>query len=298
MVEGFNSEAPANADTQTPAEPQHVDPPQPEVHIPQGEPVQQSKPENWEARFHTLQGKYNAEVPRLRAQLQDVQNASQTLLQQIEEMKRRPAPAEPETLVTDHDREAFGADMVDLMERAAKQHSQKVLREVEQIRAENAQLREKVGQVDQNVAVSANDAYVAKLTQAVSDWEQINGDERFLAWLGEVDPVFGAPRQAGLDAAYAKLDAAATARVFNTFKATIAQAPAPRNPQQELQRQVAPTRSRVAAAPTADEGATRIWTGQEIEHFFTEARRGNISDADAGRIEAEINRAVAEGRVR
>ena len=68
MVEGFNSAAPANADTQVPPEPQHVDPPQPEVHIPQGEPVQQSKPENWEARFHTLQGKYNAEVPRLRAQ--------------------------------------------------------------------------------------------------------------------------------------------------------------------------------------------------------------------------------------
>lgn len=296
MMERFANPAPAaQVDTQGDPNPPEGQP-QPQVDIPQNQPAPQPPADvNWEHRFQTLQGKYNAELPRVRQEAQELRQTTQALLQEIQELKQRTA-AVPEVLVTDADREAFGADMVDLMERAARQQTLAVQKQLDEIRQANAQLQQKVGQVDQEVGVSANDRYIDKLTTAVPDWQTVNVNPQFHAWLAEVDPIFGMTRQQGLEAAYAKLDAVATARIFQAYAGT--KAPAAPTPQQELQRQVAPTRSRVAAAPQADPDANRVWSHGEIEAFFTNQRRGNYDDTEAQRIESEINRAVAEGRVR
>lgn len=297
LVEQMNG---APAPVETPAEPVEPSVAQqpPEVHVPQVTPAQQPQQhDEWQSRFHTLRGKYDAEVPRLSQQVRELQTAMQTLLAENERLKQAPAQA-PANLVTDADREAFGTDLIDAMDRVAKQATSPVLQEVERLRQEKAQLEERLGSVNKEVAVSAQDRYQTKLTQLVPNWETVNQDQGFLVWLGQTDPVFGVARQAALDAAYGRLDAPATAAVFQAYLATTTPAAPVTAARQELQSQVAPSRSRVAAAPAADDGANKIWTDRDIQQFYTDVRKGAYTQAEADRIEDQINRAVAEGRFR
>jgi hypothetical protein len=77
------------------------------------------------------------------------------------------------------------------------------------------------------------------------------------------------------------------------------QAAAKARTSQELQRQVAPARSSAAPAPTAA-GQKRVYTSQEFENetlrVIRLSKQGKFDEA--GRIEADLNAAMAEGRVR
>lgn len=296
IVEQMNG-APAPAETPAEAPEPQPAPQPPEVVVPQVVPAQQPQHDEWKSRFDTLRGKYDAEVPRLSQQVRELQTATQTLLAENERLKAERANA-PANLVTDADREAFGADLIDAMDRVAKQATSPVLQEVERLWQEKSQLEERLGSVNKEVAVSAQDRYQTKLTQMVPNWETVNQDQGFLVWLGQTDPVFGVARQAALDAAYHRLDAVATAAVFQAYLATTTPAAPVTAARQELQSQVAPSRSRVAAAPAADDGANKIWTDRDIQQFYTDVRKGAYTQAEADRIEDQINRAVAEGRFR
>lgn len=297
QVEQMYGRQPDNTDTDNQNPEPQVDSKQPEANIPQVVQAPQPAVDEWKPRFDTLQGKYNAEIPRLNQQVRETQHALQTLLEENARLKA--SHREPvNNLVTDADREAFGTDLVDVMGRVAKEATQPLRQELDRLNNEKAQLEAQLGHVNSEVQVSAADRFQTKLTQLVPNWETVNQDQRFLLWLGEQDPVFGVQRQAALDAAAGRNDAAATAAVFTTWLNTVTPPQTPTNPRQELQNQVAPSRSRVAAAPTADDGATQIWTEAQISNFYTEARRGRFDQAEADRIEAQINRAVSEGRVR
>jgi hypothetical protein len=106
--------------------------------------------------------------------------------------------------------------------------------------------------------------------------------------------VYGATRQAALDAAYQALDAQRAANVFMAFKATL---PATR-PAGSLANQVAPNGA-AAAAPVAA-GAKQLISSKFVEKFYNDLAKGKYSgrDAEAARIEGEINAAAAEGRIR
>jgi hypothetical protein len=42
----------------------------------------------------------------------------------------------------------------------------------------------------------------------------------------------------------------------------------------------------------------RIWDEEEVNQFYSAKRRGKVKGAEAARTDAEINRALAEGRIR
>lgn len=296
LVSSF-SEVPSEGDTQVAISqpPQPVQ--QPAVPISQvQQPAQHT--ENFEARFHSLRGKYDAEVPRLAQQVREQTAAIQTLIAENQTLKHRTEQVQQQPLVTDADKQAFGDDLVDMVDRVAKQNSQAVEYRLEQLKRENEQLKGQIGNVNEQVAVGVKDRFLQQLTAAVPDWQAVNTDHGFLVWLGETDPVYGLPRQAGLTNAYDQLDAARTARIFETYKQLSGQSTPAKTPRQELQSQVAPTRSRNTATPATDTATTRIWTQAEIAAFYSDQRRGNLTDDAAARMELELQAAVTEGRVR
>ena len=145
--------------------------------------------------------------------------------------------------------------------------------------------------------MSDKDRYESALTNAVPDWQALNVDQGFLNWLAEVDPVYGMPRQYALTNAYEALDAIRTATIFNQYKKSVTP-PAQSNNRADLQRQVAPTRSRTSPAPTNPNVDKRIYNQQDIDAFYTEWRRGLIDEAEAVQIEKDIHAATVEGRIR
>lgn len=261
------------------------------------DPVPDSK---WEAKYHTLKGMYDAEVPRLHSQVRELNTQVQTLIAEVERAKVQPAPQETvESLITEQDKEAFGPDLIDLIERAtASKVSTLQVRENELIN-EIKQLKSQLGDVSERQTVSDKDRFVNVLTSQVPDWETLNTDQGFLNWLQEVDPVYGLPRQAALTTAYEAGDVNRVATVFNTYKGVVGE---PKQVQQskanqELRRQVAPPRSRSSTPPT-DAANQRIYNQNEIAQFYDEWRRGLIDNNDAVSIERDIHAAIAEGRIR
>lgn len=303
LVAQLNGNQPVNPDT---GEPIVTDPPQPAPE-PQPQPISQEpepKPavpeETWEQRYHSLKGKFDAEVPRLYAQVREMNDQIKQLVAEnavVKAQTPQPSPAPAKTLITEQDKEAFGSDLIDLIERATEQKLAGN-RELEaQLRAEIDELKGKLGNVTERQVVSDKDRYETALTNAVPDWQALNVDQGFLNWLAEVDPVYGMPRQYALTNAYEALDALRTANIFNQYKKSIAPA---QNQQTRpnLQSQVAPTRSRTSPAPTNPNVDKRVYTQQDIDAFYTEWRRGFIDEAEAVQIEKDIHAATTEGRIR
>jgi hypothetical protein len=265
------------------------------------EPKPQSIPEEtWERKYISLHGKYDAEVPRLHAELKEMRAQLQELAAEnavIKSQKAAEQVKEP-SLITEQDKEAFGPDLIDLIERATEAKVSSFRQREAQLVEELNQLKGKVGDVTERQVVSDKDRFFAGLSQKVPDWEQLNEDAGFLNWLQEVDPVYGIPKKVALTNAYEVLDVARVATIFNAYKGGLAPAQPQKQKNQELQRQVAPTRSRASSPDPADSQNQRIFTQQEIAQFYEDARRGHVSPEDAVRIENEINAAAAEGRIR
>ncbi len=154
----------------------------------------------------------------------------------------------------------------------------------------------RVQQVEQQVVGTREEHFYATLATQVPDWETVNKDERWLAWLKEYDPVAGKVRQLSLNEAAAAFDARRAAALFKLFKGTLPAQPAPQSQAQaELARQVAPSRS---ATTTVTPQGEKTYTGADYA-YWTDYRRIHDQPRDVlERMIAEVEKALAEGRVK
>ena len=301
LVAQLNGTQTVNPETGEPLDnPQPNPEPQPQDISPEPEPKPAVSEETWEQKYHTLKGMFDAEVPRLYAQVREMNSQIGQLTADLAVAKATPAqpvPTSTPSLITEQDKEAFGSDLIDLIERATEAKLAGSRQLEAQLTAEIAELKGKLGNVTERQVVSDKDRYESALTATVPDWQALNVDQGFLNWLAEVDPVYGLPRQYALNNAYEALDAARTATIFNQYKKSVAP-PAQPNNRADLQRQVAPTRSRTSPAPTNPNVDKRVYTQQDIDAFYSEWRRGFIDEAEAVQIEKDIHAATVEGRIR
>lgn len=255
--------------------------------------------EKWAHKYHTLKGMYDAEVPRLHSQVREMQTQIQQLIADKAAVEATKVEQKQvvESLITEQDKEAFGPDLIDLIERATESKVGTLREREAQLVQEIKELKGQLGSVSERQVVSDKDRFLAGLGQQVSDWEALNVDQGFLAWLQQVDPVYGIPRQAALANAYEILDVNRVANIFKAYKQTLPQTPAPSKAKQELQRQVAPTRTRSTTTPS-DNVNDKIFTNQDIEQFYNDWRRGFYDEQEAADMEKQIHTAIAEGRIR
>lgn len=265
------------APTPTPSEPVAQAPAAPA-------PAPSEGDEKWEARYKTLHGKYNAEVPRLHAALKERDSKLNSLTEEVEALKAQ-MTTKQESLIKPEEVNEFGEPLVDLIRRAARE-------EMAGKDAEINKLRKELESVKTTTVQNKEVSFFDKLAGQVPDWMAINDDPDFHAWLGEIDELTGSQRQAILSAAEEQRDADRVARLFKAFKKVqeTQQAAA----QTSLDSQVAPVTSRVEAPPKGK----KIWTRAEIADFYARDRRGDYSEEQAAAIEDEIQLAIREQRIR
>lgn len=240
--------------------------------------------DKWEARYKTLHGKYNAEVPRLHAALKERDSKLNSLTEEVEALKA--AISNPrESLIKPEEVNEFGEPLVDLIRRAARD-------EMSAKDAEIAKLKREVESVKTTTVENKEVSFYDKLASAVPDWMAINDDPDFHAWLGEVDDLTGAHRQEILSAAEEKRDADRVARFFKAFKKVQEKKSAAASA--SLDSQVAPVASRVEDPPKGK----KIWTRAEVADFYARDRKGEFTEAKAAAIDEEIQLAIREKRIR
>lgn len=284
-------------------------------------PVAPTPPqEDFEQKYRSIKGKYDAEIPVLRSQAQTFERINNTLSAQVAALTEQvaslqrtpvvspPVPAAPVRAVTDKDVETFGSDLIDLITRIAGVQAGAVTAEIaphiEHLRSTMARTNSEVGSVKQNVQQTERALYEQRLTEAVPNWRAINTTPEFLSWLAEFDPVLGKTRQAAVSEAYDAYDAPRTVAFLSAYAAhQRSLAPTrPLTPQEELARQVSPRATQATSVAPVESAATskRIWSQREISDFYTAAIQGKYKAAPAekARIEQEIDLAVSEGRVR
>lgn len=285
-------ETPPDGQTETPPAPEPSPEPAPTTQVASSDVSSEVPEEKWEHKYRRLQGKYDAEVPRLHQQVKALQAALQQMQHQIQQAPPPPPPekpAEPERYVSDEDVANYGEDFVDIQRRITLDATRDLRKQVEDLKAQLAQQGSQVQSV----------SFEARLLKAVPDFEQINADPAWIEWLDEVDPLIRGPRRAIAQQAFVAGDVEAVKSYVDLWRKSQGQA-APEAPkvsrQQELQRQVQPSRAS-ASAPTA--GGKKTYTLGEAEALFNRIQhltaQGRIDEAK--RLDAEISAAYAEGRI-
>lgn len=260
-------------------------------------------------KYKTLQGMYNAEVPRLHQQNKEMQQRLQQmeqLLASVGTAKAAPqAPVTTERFVSDKDVEEYG-ESLDVMRKVTREELFHVAQRIAAIEATLKQMQTQVVPQVQAVAqrqqVSAEQQFWAELSAAIPNFRQINDNDDFQTWLLQPDPLTGITRQTYLDDAQRALDARRVANFFrawleSTGQATVAQTTG-RTPSSELERQVAPGKARSVGAPVSSNQG-RTYTPSDIQKFFDDVRSGKYKgrDQERARIERDIFAAQRENRI-
>lgn len=268
----------------------------------------------WQQRYNSLQGMFNAEVPRLHAAKKESDQRIQQLEELLASMQRVPeAPQQYEVpaLLSDTERSEYG-DSIEVMRKVSREEVSPLFTRLAQIETAmnnlagtlNTNVIPQVAQVAQQQSYSAQDRFWQGLAQSVPNWQQVNNDREFQSWLLEIDPMAGVPRQQLLENAQQSYNVGRVAAFFNTwlgatgkYKAN-ATAQTNRSTQaSELERQVAPGRSRSAGAPNKQNAKT--YSPADIATFFDDVRKGKYKgrEDERNRIERDIFAAQQDGRI-
>ena len=292
---------PAPADP--PADPKPADPPaDPKPADPEPKPAEPTpapaeppvSEEKWEQKYKTLKGMYDAEVPRLHADVRELKAQVESLRKASETKPVEVKPAAPEKLVTDADVEAFGSDLIEVQRKVAREVAAEFRSELDAMKAENQKLRDQLTATGTQVSEAT---FEQRLHRLVPDFQEVNVNPQWIEWLNEVDPLLRAPRKSVAQDAFNRGDAEAVAHYIGMFKQSITPVKPTKDVTEELERQVQPNRTASSSAPVSQKGKT--YTTADIDKMFKQvAELGNRGKLDeAKKLEAEIDAAYMEGRV-
>ena len=290
-------EEPTTSDSVTEQAPQS----EPQEQMESGD--QEPKQADWQQKYKSLQGMYNADVPRLNAENRDLSSRVsqlESLLSTVDNAATQQAPVQSEKLITDDDVKEYG-ESIAVMRKAAREE---VSQEIAQLRQQLGQIQSVVPQVQQVQAQqnkSNEQTFWSAIASEVPNWSDINNDPDFQSWLLEIDPLTGISRQTYLEDAQKNLDSNRVVSFFRTWEGANGKtntAQVDRSAQQsQLQKQVAPGRSRNNGVKTS--GQNQTYTNEDIKEFYADVRTGKCRgrDDERGRMERDIFAAQQEGRI-
>jgi hypothetical protein len=256
--------------------------------------------DDFKQKYSTLRGKYDAEVPRLHQQIRDLTEQLGSVRKDIEAAGKLKSeePKEKISYVTDADREEYGDDLIDFQRRVAKEVSHDYEGRFEQQEKVLSDLREQVKSTGTQLGEMD---FTQRLRQLVPDFDQIDKDSRWVAWLDEVDPMTRGPRRDQAQSAFNAGDAEAVAHYVGLFRDSHNPKEQSKSPRQsELEKQVAPNRSASSTAVASAGKGDKVYSTKEIDNAWTKIRTLNTKGKydDAAKLEAELTVAYMEGRVR
>lgn len=242
----------------------------------------------WEQRYRSLNGMIQSRDKQIQQLHELLAGMQQTKAEKLSE------PATPnESLITKDDEDSYGADLVDMARRAGRQES---LQLINDLKADLASLREHVQGVSQVTQTSVKERFENKLDEATKGkWRNIDADSGFIQWLKASNA-----RYKVFSAGVQELDATTVAEFFNEYvklaAPVVSEAPKPSQTRTaELERQVAPGKSKAGAAPISQAGDKKVWTRTEIAQLYQNKRR--YAADEFNKLEREVAAAQREGRV-
>lgn len=272
---------------------------------------------DFEHKYNTLQGMYNADIGRLQAENRHVTDRVGQLEQLLADLSKEetrkpveePKPEAAPSLVSASDMEDYG-DSIEIMRKVTKEETHSLRqqldtlsRAVQELKASvSDQVIPQIRQVTERSNASSLDQFWSALAQRVPEWQEINNDQKFHSWLYQVDMLTGKTRQQLLEEAQKQLNVERVVAFFKAYQeaqnVSGNEVSKPSRSASELEKQVAPGRSRgTGAQPISDKA--RMFTPEDIKQFYDDVRKGNYNgrDDERSRIERDIFAAQREDRI-
>lgn len=305
-----------------PPHPQPAPPPPEQTPMPDMPSVQDGN--EFEHKYKSLRGKYDAEVPMLQQRLREAEQrmaGMEALIARMAETSEPTKPAAKEsnedidlrTLIKEDERNEYGEELIDLIGRRAMQQVLPYVRKLEQ---ELRDLKGQLGQVRGSVAEVQTRTIFDVMDEKLPEWRKQNNDPEFLAWLQEPDPFSGAQRQMLLNEAFQAGNAARVLAFFTAYRneqtvvtpsaqppshtSSVGAATPPNGAGKvPLETLAAPGRGKPGATASAQAGE-RFFTHKEVTEFYRDVTRGAYRGRDAERfqMERDIIAAANAGRIR
>ncbi len=268
--------------------------------------------ETFKARYFSLQGKYDAEIPRLNESIRTLQQQVTQLTEENTSLKagnnnNTDLQGTNNTEKGRLDPESMAEYGPEFQTMAAKMNE--LIDENQTLKDQLGTVNEKVGTVEQAQGQTAYDKYMglvsAQIKDAGGDFDQLNSDPAFLTWLGGVHPYTGQPRHASLQDAERHLDVGRTMVVFNEYLGSLKNE-APLNKEtkeptkQPVQPNIQPTHRPSGSDVTPPtSGSDRIWTRASVKKLYEDKAAGlwKGKEADFKALEADLFKAQNDGRI-
>jgi len=265
---------------------------------PADEPKKESV-DDFKQKYSTLRGKYDAEVPRLHQQVRDLTDQLGSIRKEMEAAKKveTEKPKEEVSYITDADREEYGDDLIDFQRRVAKEAAKEYEARFEQQEKVIEELRKQVSSTGDQVGEMS---FSQKLNVLVPGFDQLDNDERWVAWLNEYDPMSRGPRRDQAQSAFDSGDAEAVAHYVKLFRESVEPVGQEKDSRQaELEKQVTPNRSSSTSASKSPAGS-KIYSAAQMDRAWAKTRTLNTQGKydEAAKLEAELTSAYMEGRVK
>lgn len=260
---------------------------------------------DWKQKYSVLQGKYDAEVPRLAADLRQA-------LDRITDLEKPPVvETPPEAVLTDAEIEDYGTDLIDVIGRKAREVARTEFEPmVVNLQNQVASLKQQIGVTDQRVAVREQNDVFALLDTDVKDWRAVNVSQPFKDWLALADPFSGQTRQKLMLNAFDAKDAPRVKTFFEGFlkenAAVTSDSTAPpageagNSATLQLEDYIAPGTPKTSTGQAGAPKEKRMWSNKDIASFYSDVNKGHYKarPEDKARIEADIVAATREGRIK
>lgn len=261
--------------------------------------------EDFEQKYRTLKGKYDAEVPRLHAQVRELTtqvaqltNAMREQQVQREAAQKQEPEAQRESYVTDADREEYGDDLIDFQRRVAKEVAAEYDGKIAKLEKIIDSLQHRLDETGGEVTKMT---FQQRLNLEVPDFESVNRDPAWIAWLDEVDPILRGPRRGAAQDAFARGDVEAVAHYVRLFKDSRPSAAEHKSSKaSELEKQVTPSRTTTTQNPAPTGSGQKVYTTPELNRAWDRVTTLNKAGRyeEAAKLEAELSAAMLEGRTR
>ena len=205
------------------------------------------------------------------------------------------------SILSEEELAILGEDTVSSIEKVNKAILERKLKPLEEQLEEERKLR--IKQAEERARreqEEANLLFLRRLGELVPDYEEIDTNPHFLAWMEEPDPYSGFARKYIFKQAQSIGDVGRVAQYFNEFKKLVFD-----KPKRELEKKITPEATGKETIQQREQKANpnrnkKIWTLKEIDAVYDSFIKGTFKGTkqERQRLEQEIDLAVAEGRVR
>jgi hypothetical protein len=269
------------------------------------EPPKPEPKEDFEQKYKTLMGKYNAEVPRLHAEIKHFREMAYTNDGKIATLETRLEELETERSSTqiDADLSRLKMDFPEVAEQLQKERTE-TLKYIKSLEKKiNETVSQKFESIDGDKLETNRKIFNREMASlGHPDWTEVDHDPDFIEWLQLEIPFANITRLESLQNAAKQYDAVTCAKFFTAFKeerqSKLQAQPAPVN---KLEDKIAPPSGKTGGN-TKVGAQTTTYTKADYDRFYRTSSRGRYNPSNwGGKTEAEtealLDKLMMEGKL-